>query len=566
MAPISARVLASVALLSSTAAGNVAGQAHARELRGNTKPLVASALAREHMARQSLSQVLEVELGKGHQSLSDVHLQALEDKLEPLYKAMPKNKRGLLGHATVRYALHRHFVQNHGMYVNGLDPGSKAWDESSPLDFMEDRVPAYVQRLFERRLEDGFDLHELALIAGTLEHFVSLENSARLREVFVALGHSGDINKNFTKRELEVVTETYMASYVEGAEIATITSEDLLKEHTEALPDWEDTLAFIREVEVSVLGSKHLAITKPGAKVATFRDAEDIVRAIQERFGEHQDHECQMMAKLLLAEEMGHTGRVKLSSFYRAGWQFHESQEYLKELGALDMRQESPEPLVVISNYVMSSTNCMPTSSIYSVCCIDTCETILRQLEEKVQAPTASTDQLLDLVAHLGTDTTHAPRQLSATLKSRLGEIAAHHGGDVPLHGRLFAQWLHHAYPRECPYPVKSGVRPISAADWLDNDQDKVLHVSSEEVSEYLAAVEQLSVKDLADGDMEETMPWSAEEELVYSNSSPSLAHEIGVLFRAVAGIGALFGAAYGLAQSATVAATAPPKEGKAFV
>ena len=32
-------------------------------------------------------------------------------------------------------------------------------------------------------------------------------------------------------------------------------------------------------------------------------------------------------------------------------------------------------------------------------------------------------------------------------------QVASHHGGKVPLHGRLFAQWLHHAFPRECPYP-----------------------------------------------------------------------------------------------------------------
>merc|ERR550537_644654 len=27
----------------------------------------------------------------------------------------------------------------------------------------------------------------------------------------------------------------------------------------------------------------------------------------------------------------------------------------------------------------------------------------------------------------------------------------------IPLHGRLFAQWLHYAFPHECPYPHMSG-------------------------------------------------------------------------------------------------------------
>ena len=27
----------------------------------------------------------------------------------------------------------------------------------------------------------------------------------------------------------------------------------------------------------------------------------------------------------------------------------------------------------------------------------------------------------------------------------------------MPLHGRLFAQWMHHAFPRHCPFPHVSG-------------------------------------------------------------------------------------------------------------
>ena len=31
------------------------------------------------------------------------------------------------------------------------------------------------------------------------------------------------------------------------------------------------------------------------------------------------------------------------------------------------------------------------------------------------------------------------------------------HGGKVPIHGRLFAQWLHYVFPRDCAFPYKSG-------------------------------------------------------------------------------------------------------------
>ena len=38
-------------------------------------------------------------------------------------------------------------------------------------------------------------------------------------------------------------------------------------------------------------------------------------------------------------------------------------------------------------------------------------------------------------------------------LAARLEEFARYHSGRAPLHGCLFAQWMHHAYPRECPGP-----------------------------------------------------------------------------------------------------------------
>jgi len=45
------------------------------------------------------------------------------------------------------------------------------------------------------------------------------------------------------------------------------------------------------------------------------------------------------------------------------------------------------------------------------------------------------------------------PRHLPSQLEDKLYEVAARHGGRVPLHGRLFAQWMHFAFPLECPYP-----------------------------------------------------------------------------------------------------------------
>merc|ERR1740130_1685644 len=83
------------------------------------------------------------------------------------------------------------------------------------------------------------------------------------------------------------------------------------------------------------------------------------------------------------------------------------------------------------------------------------------------------------------TATVHAPRNLSQTLMQRLDEIASQHGGKVPLHGRLFAQWMHQAFPRECPYPHKIGtVSSLSSAPWEKE------HKRSADAMSYDAAVE----------------------------------------------------------------------------
>merc|ERR1719231_1975484 len=49
-------------------------------------------------------------------------LDAIERVLAPVYVTLPKNANGKLDHATVCYALHRYFVQQHGWFFNGMSP------------------------------------------------------------------------------------------------------------------------------------------------------------------------------------------------------------------------------------------------------------------------------------------------------------------------------------------------------------------------------------------------------------------------------------------------------------
>merc|ERR1740129_1828241 len=81
----------------------------------------------------------------------------------------------------------------------------------------------------------------------------------------------------------------------------------------------------------------------------------------------------------------------------------------------------------------------------------------------------------------MASSTVLAGRTLAPVLVTRLQEIATQHSGLVPLHGRLFAQWMHHAYPRECAYPHVAGtVKAQPMASYTKETNLSAVHNSSE--------------------------------------------------------------------------------------
>merc|ERR1719299_211005 len=76
------------------------------------------------------------------------------------------------------------------------------------------------------------------------------------------------------------------------------------------------------------------------------------------------------------------------------------------------------------------------------------------------------------------------PPQLKGSLTTQLQQIADSHDGTVPLHGRLFAQWLHYAFPRECPFPHKAGdSQALSSLEfgeaYVASDEEMGLHIKA---------------------------------------------------------------------------------------
>jgi hypothetical protein len=466
----------------------------------------------EQEVQTSLLAEVEGTFGEGTASS---RVKQLEATLRPMYAALPKNEQGYLGHATVRYALHRLFVQRHGWFIKGLDVAGGHRNTTSDAGLLKEHVPAYVQDLFEKRLGGrGFGLHELGVLAATIEHLVHTETIKRLGDAFRV--HDYLPTSLMSESEADEVLDTYMTSYLLGEDLSNATLQEALEfkaEMPEVYMAWNDTQEFVRAVRRNITESDGSAEQKASGGFE-FSLVARVAERVGERFGSFQFHECQQIKTSLMKMEESDTGRVALSDFYKPAvnghWQFQENVGYLRQLGALD-ESDPARPRVIIPNYVISPSNCIASSSFYSVCCMDECEDLLGHLERQIAAPEATPARISNLVGELSSSSVAAPRKLSASLLDRLEDIATGHGGSIPLHGRLFAQWMHHAFPRECPYPHVSGTtNPQNPDEWeamgqetTATDEEMQFHVDNALNS---TRQEQLEVAPL---------PWSPEEELL---------------------------------------------------
>jgi len=481
-------------------------------------PMVRNEHVSEEEIRTSILEEVEGTFGAG--TVSN-RLEQMQKVLKPMYTALPKNEFGRLAHSTVRHALHRLFVLRHGWDVRGLGGRRGVDNTSSSVGVMKDKVPSYILELFEKRLNGkGLDLHDLSVFASAIEHLIHTETVTKLGAAFDV--HSLLPTAILTESEATEVLDTYMAAFILGENLANMSLDDAQtakKDMPEVFGHWSETRSFVQEIRKNVTRSfRKDRATEPSLD---FPLLAQVVEEVGEKFGSFQDIECHHLKKNLLKMEVPGTGRVRLADFYKPAmhdpdgeWKFSESVAYLRQLGALDESNPN-DPSVMIANYLHSSNNCIASSGFYSVCCKDECEALFGHMEEHIAAPEAKPEEIMDLIKQLPSASVSAPRELSATLVNRLRDIAATHDGKVYLHGRLFAQWMHHAYPRECPYPHMTGtVTQQSPEEWEDSGSD--IFASEEEMRQFTSKNSTARSQDLAnDIDVSETMIWTPEEELL---------------------------------------------------
>eukprot|EP00928_Gymnodinium_smaydae_P056345 TRINITY_DN39739_c0_g1_i1.p1 TRINITY_DN39739_c0_g1~~TRINITY_DN39739_c0_g1_i1.p1 ORF type:complete len:568 (+),score=94.36 TRINITY_DN39739_c0_g1_i1:91-1794(+) len=384
--------------------------------------------------------------------LRKLSYQALERTLQPMFEALPKNEYGKLAPKTARYAVHRTFIHLHSWLIFGLapEPENVTVTASPSADLIGSDRPAEVETLFRKHLYDadgGLDLKQTIEFAFDLEKIVHAVAVVELKWAWTTFGLSPSFSDAADIEGVyEILDLVMMALILKEEKEDRAMREKVIADD----PYWEQTKSFVRSVARSTL--------RTGQRSFTFSNVQRVVLEIVERHGKWQSGQCLQIKDLLVGKERSCPGRVQLSSFYTEFYEtgalpLVESPRYLAALGALE-DSATDHPSVLIPNYIQSAANYVYHTPFFAVVCPDECAALLSRIEEHVAAPDATPSVIADFVKSLpSTSQPDGPGSLPSWALERLQSGAMHHGGRIPLQGRLFAQWLHGVYPRECPFP-----------------------------------------------------------------------------------------------------------------
>eukprot|EP00929_Paragymnodinium_shiwhaense_P068961 TRINITY_DN3478_c1_g1_i1.p1 TRINITY_DN3478_c1_g1~~TRINITY_DN3478_c1_g1_i1.p1 ORF type:complete len:599 (+),score=180.98 TRINITY_DN3478_c1_g1_i1:87-1799(+) len=408
------------------------------------------------------------------------------------FQAMPKNELGRLTPKAVRYIVHHYFAKEHGWQLEGLEAQQHQQGNASEVHSMtilQDRAPALVEALLEDRQRGrGLSFEDCVVMIAALERLIFQESFALLQSAYAL--HDLELTDKISHEQLQEVLTSYLIIFRQGvyADTADKSRHQFIKQKLRTISGiWDSFEEYASDTTQNyAYATKDLA-SPFEAQSYSFDSAATITKELAHGYGKWQNGDCTAMKEHLMTLDKQGTGRVPLDLFYAqpedSTYHFHESTDYLNSIGALD-NSSGRVPQVRIANYVLGPTNCIARSAFYSVCCVNECENLVSTLESQVQAPIASPEQLLRMVGGMASSTTDAPRAISEELARKLRSIAERNGGSVPLHGRLFMQWLHFAFPYECPYPQQVDTAAMSPLAWghgkaTADTEEMVMHMEN---------------------------------------------------------------------------------------
>jgi len=503
---------------------------------------------------QTRSEELQAALGavsgcKGN-TASNQQSGEIRKHLLDVWQSLPKNEFGRVGWKLLRYAAHRHFMQRFGVLVRGLEPSIKVnASHAGEAAVLSQEAPVLAQQLSASQAGHGFSLEDAVAMVVALEQLLFDSDGVLLEKVYDRenLNHHQTVDR----KQLQKVLTDYMVYWMLGddQESAAVLLQDR-KLLVEAIPHWN---LIVTMVEGSVRALEYSRQMRPQSGSAltvfhgkfTFVDALEVAGSIGRQFASFWEPQCYDTKASLLVMDKSGTGRVRLPDFYGANkegeWRFGESEAYLRELGALDETSSWKGKQVIVSNYMQAASNCVVTRQHFLVCCRVECEDILGEVEVAVGAPVAGVEDLLRIVSTIS-DSKDNYALIGDGMRKQLQRVANTHGGEVPLHGRLFAQWLHYAFPRECAFPHKAGV--VSALTPTQFGDASI--VNADEVNQHVAEdVVQQDLNAAAGNSSAEEQwmtQWSEEEELLVDHSQQLNTAWVGTRILPVFGILAVVG------------------------
>jgi len=402
---------------------------------------------------------LEAVLHSNH-GATETDVTKIEAILRPTFEAMPRNTVGRLAPRSVRHMIHSYFASQHGLLIQGLEPHGMQLNITGVhnAEILVQKMPELAEVLAKVwHSVHGLSFMDVVLTTATLEELILDESTELLNAAYVLNGHEG--SGSISRHSLQEVLISYLIIFEFGskANLTDAVRHQLIKQKWKTdMQSWLTFVEFGEDALNTFNFLRHDTINPFVPVVYNFQAASQIVRSMARAYGQWQNAECRQMAAELRDLDLMGSGRVPLDKFYSqpksANYVFSESTEYLQQIGALDEVGDA-KPQVRIANYLTGPSNCIASSTFFSVCCLSECEGLMRELEQKIRAPTASAEQLLELVGNMSSSSVDAPRDLPEMLVDKLWAIADRHSGKVPLHARLFAQWMHFVFPSECPYP-----------------------------------------------------------------------------------------------------------------
>jgi len=415
------------------------------------------------LASSTLTQIFDEVVQNSNKYKKEVRV--MEAAMDASYKALPKNRKGLLSRNAVAYLVQKYVMQVHHFSIRGLGPDPAGANENaraSSGNVSQASAAEMLEALLEmRQAENGLSLRDTAALAVMLHKLVMDRSVALMFEACRDLAFMGMLpeDEEFTLPTLVKVVWAWTWLHRHSWET-----------------EWDVMLSYMTEPTHSMDEFGKLATNLAEAKFYRERNCQnpfkaktlsmlDIVQLVQEAvegMGMWQDTDCKAMKRSLVHLDPEGDGRVPLNLVYdqpmttdahgEQVFRFSESQDYLRSIGALDEYMPS-EPQVLISNYLLGPANCYRSTALHTFCCLNECDAVLGEVERAVGGPSAAPHVLVLLLGNMTTSSKEEAAPLSKELVQKLSAIALQNGATVPLHGRLFAQWLHFAFPYECPYP-----------------------------------------------------------------------------------------------------------------